>query len=203
VSYKRLLQQHLIATPDSEIVDYDGFQRSTLSQRAYVLKPVSGGSSIDTFIVRDPTTTDHTAIRAAFERYTQLLLEELIEGTEITVPVLGDKALPVIEIIPPQGKVFDYENKYNGATTELCPPQNVSKADQSAAQRLAESIHELTGCRHLSRTDIIITPQHDLYVLETNTLPGLTDQSLFPRAAAASGLSWPELISTFVGLTTS
>jgi D-alanine-D-alanine ligase len=199
-AYKKLLQQHLIATPEGQMVDLAGFQNSPLSQRPYVLKPVSGGSSIDTFIVRDPATADQTAIAQAFERYTQLLLEELVEGVEITVPVLGVDALPVVEIVPPDGQEFDYENKYNGATSELCPPRNVTEADQAAAQHLAKAIHQATGCRHLSRTDMIITPGHEIYVLETNTLPGMTGQSLFPRAAAVSGLDWPQLVARFVEL---
>jgi D-alanine-D-alanine ligase len=200
VAYKRLLQQHLIATPDSDMVDAAGFKRSPLSDQPYVLKPASGGSSIDTFIIRDPAAADLDAIADAFGRYAKLLLEELIEGVEITVPVLDGKALPVIEIVPPHGQEFDYSNKYNGETAELCPPQHVNAADQTAAQRLAESIHQLAGCRHLSRTDIIITPEHELYVLETNTLPGMTGESLFPRSAAVSGLAWPQLVETFVDL---
>ena len=131
-----------------------------------------------------------------------MLLEELIEGTEVTVGVLDQTALPVVEIVPPQGQEFDYENKYNGATQELCPPQHVSLADQLAARQLAETVHLLTGCHHLSRTDIIITPEHHLYVLETNTIPGLTDQSLFPKAAAAAGIAWSGLVKQFIDLAT-
>jgi D-alanine-D-alanine ligase len=129
-----------------------------------------------------------------------MLLEELIEGTEITVPILGDQALPVIEIIPPQGKEFDYENKYNGTTQELCPPQHVSAEKQQEAQRLAEKIHKAAGVRHLSRTDIIIDENGKLWVLELNTIPGLTDQSLFPKAAAAAGINMQQLMQKFLDM---
>src|SRR5439155_118541 len=125
-------------------------------------------------------------------KYDQMLLEELIEGVEITVPVLGDKALPVVEIVPPEGGEFDYDNKYNGRTQEICPARSISAKTQEQAQRLAERIHRLAGARHLSRTDLMVSADGKLYVLEINTIPGLTAQSLIPKSAAAAGLSWKQ-----------
>jgi D-alanine-D-alanine ligase len=127
-----------------------------------------------------------------------LLLQELIEGREITVAVLLGAALPVVEIIAPEGKEFDYDNKYNGTTKELCPPENVSEETQQKAQKLAFDIHKLTECRDMSRTDMIITKDDDLYVLETNTIPGLTAQSLLPKAANTAGISMIALCSKLV-----
>lgn len=196
--YTSLLSEHGIKVPNTELVDRSGFQNSEISKKPYALKPNDGGSSIDTFIVRDVGSVDSSAINDAFARHGQLLLQELIEGVETTVGVLGDEALAVIEIIPPQDSEFDYENKYNGKTQELCPPQHVSINVQEQAQILAKSIHELTGCRDMSRTDIIITSSQELYVLETNTIPGLTEQSLFPKAAAQAGISMPELCDKLV-----
>jgi D-alanine-D-alanine ligase len=129
-----------------------------------------------------------------------MLLEELIDGTELTVPVLGATSLPVIEIIPPKNQEFDYENKYNGATQELCPPQHIDTPKQQEAQRLAELIHNQVGARHLSRTDIILDREGKMWVLELNTMPGLTDQSLFPKAAQSSGMSMPQLVQRLVDL---
>jgi len=201
VLYKKMLLEHHILTPAYEVVDKNGFKKSPLVQRPFVLKPFDGGSSLNTFIVRDPAHLP-AGVEDALRSHPQMLLEELIEGTEVTAGVLDQTALPVVEIVPPQGQEFDYENKYNGATQELCPPQHVSLADQLAARQLAETVHLLTGCHHLSRTDIIITPEHHLYVLETNTIPGLTDQSLFPKAAAAAGIAWPGLVKQFIDLAT-
>lgn len=191
--YTELLQDNNIWVPETELVDLPGFQASPLSKQPFVLKPNDGGSSIDTFIVRDLASTDDEAIRTAFKRHDKLLLQELIKGDEITVAMLGDEALPAIEIIPPEGGEFDYENKYNGQTQELCPPEHVNQALQQEAQRLTARIHQLTGCRDMSRTDIMVTAAGKLYVLETNTIPGLTGESLLPKAAKQAGYDMPAL----------
>jgi D-alanine-D-alanine ligase len=169
-----------------------------LFEQPFVLKPYAGGSSLDTFVVRDVAAADWEAITGALEKYGEMLLEELIVGTEITIGVLGDTPLPVIEIIPPQSGEFDYENKYNGATQELCPPKNVSAEVQLAAQGLALTIHQLCDCRDFSRTDMIVDAEDKLWVLETNTIPGMTDQSLFPKSAAVAGVIMPELVDQLV-----
>lgn len=196
--YSRLLSERGIKVPETELVDISRYYKSDITKKPYVLKPNDGGSSIDTFIVRDLESVDSTKIEQAFNRHDVLLLQGLVEGDETTVGVLGDSPLAVIEIIPPQDSEFDYENKYNGKTQELCPPQHVGIDLQQQAQILAKSIHELTGCRDMSRTDIIITPNQELYVLETNTIPGLTEQSLFPKAAAQAGINMPELCDQLV-----
>lgn len=196
VASKKLLEDYGIPTPAWEVVDAEGFRESLLSKKPYVLKAIDGGSSIDTLIVR--TSTPQPETPQLFDRYKTLLLEELIEGVELTVAILGDEALPVVEIIPPQDMEFDYENKYNGASQELCPPQHISQPLQEQAQSLAEQIHAACGARHLSRVDMMISPKGELYVLEINTIPGLTEESLFPKAAAASGLAMTDLVEKLV-----
>lgn len=196
--YTELLAKHHILVPATEVVTKEQLGKSRLAKNPFVLKPNDGGSSIDTFIVRDPGNIDYDAIEDAFRRHAKMLLQELVEGTEITVAILGDEALPVIEIIPPSGGEFDYENKYNGKTRELCPPEHVSKENQKKAQVLAKQIHDLTRCRDLSRTDMIATKDGELYVLETNTMPGLTEESLVPKAAGVNNLSMFHLCSKLV-----
>lgn len=173
-------------------------EESRFSKKPFVLKPFDSGSSIDTFIIRDVANAPMEKMKETLRRRKHMLIEELVEGTEITVGVLGNQALTPIEIIPPAGSEFDYENKYNGATRELCPPEHVSAAAQQAAGKLAVQIHQLLKCRHYSRTDMIVRSDDSIVVLETNTLPGMTDQSLFPKAAAASGISMPELCDRLV-----
>lgn len=199
--FKNMLNTLSILTPRGEVVDKETYISSELKQSPYVLKPIDGGSTIDTFIIRksDIEKTD----LEVFNRHPKMLLEELIEGSEITVPVLGSHALPVIEIIPPEGKEFDYENKYNGATQEHCPPVNISIENQATAQNLAEQIHKTAGVRHLSRTDIIIDKENNHYVLELNTIPGLTNQSLFPKSAGVAGLNMEQLVEELLRITLS
>lgn len=184
--------------PGDMVTDHDAYLNHHLVRSLHVLKPVRGGSSIDTLIVRDISHQPIAALKETFGRYPAMLLEELVVGTELTVGILGGSALPVIEIIPPEKGEFDYENKYNGATQELCPPRNVNLATQQAAQALALKAHQLTGCRDFSRTDIMCDKSGNLFLLETNTIPGMTTQSLFPKMAATASISMPELCTQLV-----
>jgi D-alanine-D-alanine ligase len=199
-AYRQHVTSQGLPMPAASIVQADTYRTDILATQPYVLKPIDGGSSIDTYIVRDPAEAPHEQIAETFTRYPSLLMEQLIVGTELTVGVLETAALPVIEIIPPSGGEFDYENKYNGATQELCPPLHVSNEVQQAAQALALRTHTSTGCRDLSRTDIMCDETGKLYLLETNTLPGMTDQSLFPKMAATAGLPMQELCDKLVKL---
>jgi len=193
-----LFEQHDVDVPKTELVSLEEFKKTELTKKPFVLKPNDGGSSIDTFIIRSLDGFDVHSVKAAFEEHGKMLLQEFITGVEITVAVLGEAPLPVIEIIPPEGGEFDYENKYNGKTQELCPPQNVLQETQVAAQTLAKRIHDFTGCRDMSRTDMIVTDDQRLYVLENNTIPGLTNQSLLPKAATYAGISMPEMCNLLV-----
>lgn len=196
--WRQLVATENVPLAAGALVTLDDIQSQPLVQQPFVLKPFDGGSSIDTFIVRDPTNIDWQKIDDSFSRHPSMLVEALAPGIEITVGVLGDKALPVVEIVPPESGEFDYENKYNGATRELCPPENIDYNVQKAAQTLAVRIHQLCGCRDLSRTDMIVGADGSLTVLETNTIPGLTGQSLFPKAAAAAGMNMAELCDRLV-----
>jgi D-alanine-D-alanine ligase len=185
-----------VPTTDSALVTYDQLETSPLRYQSFVLKPAAEGASADTFLVHEPASFEPESVRPAFERYGSLLMESLIEGTEITVPVLGDKALPVIEIIPP-------EDKDNGQTQELCPPQHVSADLQKQAQGLALKVHKLMGCRDLSQTGIMIDGAGKLYFLEINTLPGMTNEDLFPKAAAVLSLQMQQLVDELIKMATS
>ena len=196
--YKQLLQSAGLPTPAGELVQAGSIWESPLVRAPFVLKPHDGGSSIDTYIVRDPVHVDRQAIDDSFTRHQDMLLEELIEGTEATIGVLLGAVLPVIEIVPPAGGEFDYDNKYNGRTQEICPPRSISTEIQLKLQDLTTQIHKLTGVYDMSRTDIMIGKNGTLYVLETNTIPGLTTQSLFPKAAATAGYSMPDMVRLLV-----
>ena len=196
--YRQLVLSKGLPVAEAALVQADTYRQHQIAQNPYVLKPPDGGSSIDTFIVRDPATAAHELIEDSFTRHPTMMLEQLIVGDELTVGILGDTPLPVIEIIPPTDGEFDYENKYNGKTQELCPPEHVAETVQLQAQQLALQAHQLAACRDFSRTDIMVDKAGDLYLLETNTIPGMTDQSLFPKMARTAGIDMPELCKHLV-----
>jgi len=186
----------------SDLITRNQFDNHPLSKKPYVLKVVHNGSSIGVLIARDPSKIKPEEIDEIFDMESPAILEELVQGTEITASVLDGKALPIIEIVPPSGEEFDYDNKYNGATAEICPPKTVSEDIQKTAKDLAVKIYKLLDCRHLSRTDMMVRPNGDLAIFDTNTMPGLNDQSLFPKSAAAVGLPMPKLVQKFVEMVT-
>ncbi len=167
-----------------------------------VIKPVNEGSSIG--ITKAPTPEAlSTGLAAAFALDNRVLVEEFIQGTEVTGGVLGNaklQALPLVEIIPSSTYAFfDYEAKYQpGATEEICPAR-LSPELTKRAQECALTAHKALGCRGYSRTDMMIREQ-EIFVLETNTIPGMTATSLFPQGAKAAGIDFPDLLDTLINL---
>lgn len=182
------------------LVTEQTYSNHLLVTKPHVLKVLRGGSSIGTLIVRDPGSIDPQEIQKLFELDDEAVIEELIEGVEITVPIFDQSALPIIEIRPPDGQEFDYENKYNGQSGELCPPPSLNEQQIAKANQISEAVHKTMNCRHFSRVDLIMHPDNTFVVLEINTIPGMTDQSLYPKSAAVAGLSMPDLIKRFVDL---
>lgn len=155
-----------------------------------VVKPNAQGSTIGiTFVTRRDDLAG--AVARALKYDSLALIEELVEGIEISVPVLGGRALPVVEICPRSG-TYDYQAKYTeGATDEIIPARIDSDA-ASTAQEYALRAHEMIGADDFSRTDMIVT-QNRVVVLEINTVPGLTNTSLLPNSAQAAGIPYDEL----------
>jgi D-alanine--D-alanine ligase len=132
------------------------------------------------------------AIEGAFRHCDEILVEELIEGVEISVPVLGDRVLPPVEIVPGEGE-YDFANKYTpGATEEICPAR-LTEEQTKIAMDQALRCHRALGCRGITRTDMIVTSSK-VVVLELNNLPGMTATSLVRKAAGAVGMSFEELV---------
>jgi len=167
-----------------------------------VIKPASQGSSLGMTIAR--SEEDITAgLQKAFAIDRQVMVEEFIEGREITGGVFGNDeltALPLVEIIPgDQYEFFDYEAKYQpGASTEICPAELDDKIT-ARAQQFALTAHHALQLRGYSRTDMIVNDD-GIYVLETNTIPGMTPTSLLPQAAAKAGLDFPVLLDRLIEL---
>ncbi|MFC1799122.1 D-alanine--D-alanine ligase [Thermodesulfobacteriota bacterium] len=167
-----------------------------------VVKPVNGGSSVGMSLVKSEEML-HTALKNAFEQGETILLEAYIEGLELTGGVLGNdnlQALPIVEIIPEKNhEFFDYAAKYTaGETKEICPAR-IDDDLSDKAQAYARTAHQALFCRGYSRTDMILKDK-EIYVLETNTIPGMTETSLFPQAAAAAGISFSRLLDRLIEL---
>lgn len=167
-----------------------------------VVKPVRQGSSLGMSIVKKDEDLP-SALKKAFEHDTSVMVEEFIKGREITVGVIGNEALqpfPLVEVIPgDQYDFFDYEAKYiPGATREVCPAE-VSDAIRDKAQQYAMIAHKALQLRGYSRTDMIVN-DNDIYILETNTIPGMTPTSLLPQAAKAFGLDFSALLDRLIEL---
>ncbi|MDD3582347.1 MAG: D-alanine--D-alanine ligase [Desulfobacca sp.] len=167
-----------------------------------VIKPVSEGSSIGVTIAQNQEQLA-AGIDTALATDNRVLVTEFLAGTEVTGGVLGNdhlQALPLVEIVPAKDyPFFTYEAKYlAGATTEICPAR-ISPELTTQAQQCALRAHQALECRGYSRTDMIVK-DGDIYVLETNTIPGMTATSLFPQAAQAMGLSFTALLDKLIDL---
>lgn len=167
-----------------------------------VVKPVTAGSSVGMSIVRSAADLPE-ALEKAAKFDDSILVEAFIEGTELTAGVLGNKqleALPLIEIIPDDSyEFFDYEAKYKaGATQEICPAR-ISDELTLKAQDYAKIAHRALFCRGYSRSDMILKDEA-LYVLETNTIPGMTATSLYPQAAQQAGMSFSQVLDRLIEL---
>lgn len=166
-----------------------------------VVKPNKQGSTIGLTVVRASEDLE-SSILNAFKYDDEVLVEEYISGTEITVGVLGNdqpQALPVIEIRSVTG-LYDYEAKYTPGMSEHVIPAEIEDHVYRTVQEGALKAHRALGCRGISRSDFIVTPGNEAYILEVNTIPGMTRTSLIPDAAKAAGIEFPDLIAFLVEL---
>jgi D-alanine-D-alanine ligase len=163
-----------------------------------VLKPVRQGSSVGLQFV-DQVEQWPAALKEALKHDSQVLVEPKIIGAECTVGILGDKILPVVEVRPRSGN-YDYQSKYTkGATEYLCPaPFNAETT--ARIQAAAEGAFRAIGGRDYARVDVMVSHEGEPVVLEVNTLPGMTETSLLPKAAAAAGFSYEDLCQRIVEL---
>ena len=166
-----------------------------------VVKPLDGGSSLGVTLCHDDATA-HDAIRRLVAGHGRCLVEDLVEGCEMTVGVLFDRPLPPIWIDPGDGRWFDYQSKYapvGGAAHRFdLPPTLDADFGTVEVQRLCLAAHRTIGCRDLSRVDLMIDGDGRPWLLEINTMPGFTGRSLLPDAARHAGLSFADLCDALV-----
>jgi len=163
-----------------------------------VVKPVADGSSIDVSMT-DSLPMLRRAVRKVWDRGEPALVERYVSGREFTVGILGESALPSIEIRTPGGW-YDYHNKYESNYTEYVFDHGLPHGTAARLVEVAVGAHRALGCRDLSRVDVMVPPNGEPQVLEVNTLPGFTSHSLVPKAAEKAGLSFGRLCERIVAL---
>ncbi|MBI2119790.1 MAG: D-alanine--D-alanine ligase [Elusimicrobia bacterium] len=189
---KIIFKESGLPTPRFELVSSS---RSCL-RFPVVVKPNDGGSAIGIAIVKKEPDLKK-AVAQALKYSKQVLIEEFIEGKEITAPILGKKVLPLIEIIP-KHDFYDYASKYEIGMSQHLIPARLSYRCARAVSELAYEAHCILGCRAFSRVDFIIDKKNKPWILELNSIPGMTETSLYPEAAKAAGLDFSGMILEMV-----
>lgn len=196
---KRIVAPLGVKTPAWMLVESDGMDIDAVCAQAKlpcVVKPDDSGSSIGVSIANDEAEL-RAALKAAANEGSRILIEQYIRGREVQIGILGDKALPSIEIIPAEG-FYDYRNKYQpGAAREITPAEIPAETEQRLADAALTVFHALNLSAY-SRADFILDAEGELWFLEINTLPGMTPTSLVPQEAAAVGISYSELCEQII-----
>jgi len=195
VASKEVFVKNNVPTPASEIVDCSNGVQLPKMPLPYVVKPPREGSSVGVHIVQ---TEDEalTAIEDAAKYGDEVLVEQFVQGKELTVGVINDEVLPIVHIAPRSG-FYDMKNKYpwmndDGGTDYYCPA-DLDGATTAKVQRAAIDAHRALGCEIYSRVDVLLDGDGNPYVLEANTIPGMTASSLLPKAAKVAGYEFGPL----------
>jgi len=190
---KRFFASGGISTPAFAVVAPDaGAGLPEGMELPVVVKPSGQGSAIGVSIVRAEDEFE-TALAEAASHGGAVVVEEYIEGRELTVAVLDGAAFPIIEIRPHEG-FYDYHAKYTAGATEFVVPASLDKDVEARVVGESLAAYNLLGCAGAARVDVMLGADNTPYVLEVNTVPGLTELSLFPKAAASAGVSYPVLV---------
>ena len=190
-----------VATPQSEVIDAG--QRPKMSV-PLVVKPARQGSTVGIVIVKNENELD-AALREAAKFDSKLLIEKFVSGRELTIGILGDQALPILEIIP-KGGFYDFNTKYPflnpqaGASAEHVCPAKIDTSLTKKIQELALAAFRALGLKVYARVDVLLSDKGEPFVLEANTIPGMTETSLLPEAAAVAGISYVDLCSRIIAL---
>ena len=198
---KQKFLEHKVATPESEVIDVG--RRPKISV-PLVVKPARQGSTVGVVIVRNESELDG-AIKEAGKYDRKLLVEKFVSGRELTIGILGDQALPIIEIIP-KGGFYDFNTKCPflnptaGASAQHVCPAKIDAALTKKIQELALQAFRALGLMVYARVDVILSDTGEAFVLEANTIPGMTETSLLPEAAAVVGISYADLCLRIIAL---
>lgn len=198
---KEKFQEHGVATPAWEVIHAG--QKPTIPV-PLVVKPAREGSTVGIVIVKTGEQLE-PAIAEASKYDRELLIEKFVSGRELTIGILGDQALPIIEIIP-KGGFYDFNNKYpflnpqaGGGAKHVCPA-NIDAEKTNEVQQLALRAFRAADLQVYGRVDVILPDNEPATVLEVNTIPGMTEASLLPEAASAAGISYTDLCARIIAL---
>jgi len=194
IPFKKFCDKNKIMTPKWKIIKSEN--DILKFEFPCVVKTSSGGSSREVFILK--SKQDLSKYKRRILKHKDLFVEKYILGTEVTVAVLNNKALPVLEIIPPKGEWFDYENKYWGLTREIPNAPSLNEKTKKKVQKISIKIHKHFNLGSYSRIDFMVDKTSLPYVLEINTIPGMTQGSLVPKGAKAAGISFNDMMETLV-----
>jgi D-alanine-D-alanine ligase len=193
---KRIFSAHAIPTPAFRILHPTEVAKESLEKLGFpfpiVVKPASEGSTIGVTIVHDKEGLPQ-AIQHARQYDLRLLLEEYIKGKEITLGVLNGQPLPLIEIAP-KGGFYDYRAKYTKGETEYILPPRIPPEARAEAERIGLEAYNALGCEGCARVDMMANEKGEVFVLEVNSMPGMTETSLVPKAAHFAGIDFPALV---------
>jgi D-alanine-D-alanine ligase len=192
---KELFVRSGVPTPRSEVIAPGAKPTLPLP---IVAKAPREGSSVGVHLVREAGQLE-AALADCANLDREILIEELVEGRELTVGVVGDRALAVVEIRPHEG-FYDYAHKYTKGASEYFCPAPLDEATTRRVQETAVAAHRALGLKVYSRVDILLRADGELFVLEANTIPGMTETSLLPKAAAAVGVDFLALCEEIAGL---
>ncbi len=193
VASRKIFEKKRIPVPKYVTLNHRVKIKDILLDFPLVVKPATEGSSIGVSFVEKKSDLED-ALKSAFSYDERVIVEEYIEGREITVGILEDKPLPVIEIIPQKTRLFSYQSKYIQGFTEYIVPAKLGEETFKLAQEMGLAAHKVIRCRCFSRVDMFLDRDDICRVLEINSIPGLTEMSLLPKAAKAIGIDYPELI---------
>lgn len=194
---KEVFVAHDVPTPAAEILDCSNGIQLPKMPAPFVVKPPREGSSVGIQVVKTDAEAEK-AIADAAKFSPDLLIEQFVQGRELTVGVVGGKVLPVVEIIPPDGEWYDMETKYpwlsgQEAQSQYFCPAALSEAEQMAVQAAALKAYQALGIEVYARVDVLLDADGNPYVLEANTIPGMTESSLLPLSAKAEGFTFLSL----------
>ncbi|MDR1662866.1 MAG: D-alanine--D-alanine ligase [Endomicrobium sp.] len=192
---KKFFRCNGIPTPDWTVISqFEPF--AEIKKYPVVVKPISQGSALGLTIVKN-VSQFAIAAKEAFKHDNEIMVENFVSGKEITVGVLDGKALPVIEIVP-NGEFYDFKSKYQKGGSRHIIPARISSMTYSNAQNYAEKIFKIFKCKTLCRVDMIVDNSSKIWVLENNTIPGMTATSLLPDASKAIGYDFNNLVLKIV-----